>query len=132
MMSPTAMIEMVEASTETLVDVVKELHGTVGGQCVTFIQTLFKSYYTDPDFRGLARNIKPNSDVPEVGSAVLTMESKKGHVALIVAIEGNDLILAESNYSRDEVVSVGRKLSIESKYIVGYFNFKSSNILYVQ
>lgn len=98
--------------------------GSHGGQCVTFIQNLFKKYNTE--FRGRAVDIQPNEDSPAVGRVVLTNESYVGHVAAILAIEGDYLVLAESNYGMDEKVTVGRKLDRNSEVIRGYFSFEQT------
>ena len=101
--------------------------GKYGGQCVEFIQRLFKSYYTYPDFRGDARTIIPNAIKPEVGAAVLTVErSSVGHVAIVTAIDedAGELTLADSNYGQDEIVHIGRKMKIGDLRIRGYFVFR--------
>lgn len=116
-------VNEIKKEPETLFEKVTLLEGTYGGQCLAFIQRLFESYYTHPEFRGMARNIEPNSIEPKVNNVVLTDESKKGHAALIIAIEGDELILAESNYAKDEIIHVGRRLNIQDEHIVGYFNF---------
>lgn len=115
--------EIIIEREETLFEKTQKLDKTHGGQCVEFIQRYLESYYTHPNFRGVARNIVPNSQEPKVGSAVLTRESKDGHAALIVAIEGDELVLAESNFTEPEMVSVGRRIKITDERIVGYFNF---------
>ena len=96
--------------------------GIWGGQCVSWIQKYFDSYYKHPKFRGHAKDIEPNSQIPEVGSVVLTMEPI-GHAALIIGIEDNQLIVAESNYGGDEMIDVGRKININDPRIRGYYKF---------
>lgn len=96
--------------------------GTKGGQCVSFIQKYLNTYYTFPGFRGHARDIQPNSYTPSIGAAVLTHEGEY-HTALIIALDGDDMYLAESNYHGDEIISVGRKLSVKSQKIRGYYTF---------
>lgn len=43
-----------------------ERAGEHTGQCVEWIQRYFKSYYTHPDFRGVAGQIRPNTSDPKV------------------------------------------------------------------
>jgi len=97
--------------------------GEHGGQCVIFVQRHYDSYYDHPAFRGTAGNIVPNTSVPEVGSAVITNEGPLGHVALIKEIEGDNLILIESNFYGDERITSGRVLPVDSYKIKGYYNF---------
>lgn len=96
--------------------------GSKGGQCVAWIQNYFGTYYTNPTFRGHARYIKPNATTPTIGAAVLTHEGEY-HTALVIAVDGNEIVLAESNYKGDERITVGRRLNINSPKIRGYFNF---------
>jgi hypothetical protein len=96
--------------------------GTHGGQCVEFIKEYLQTYTTNPNFRGHARDIIPNSDVPEVGAAVLTNEPT-GHAALVIAIMGDELVLAESNYRLDERITLGRTLKVGDPRIRGYYTF---------
>lgn len=94
--------------------------GQQGGQCVAFIQSLFNNY---EEFAGRAADIEPNADQPEVGIVVLTNESNAGHAAYIYKIQGDVLILAESNYGFDEKITVGRQLKIDDPVIRGYYKF---------
>lgn len=100
--------------------IVQEAHG---GQCVAWIQQYLSVYYTHPAFRGHARDIVPNTSEPSLGAAVLTTEGE-GHAALIIAIDEDELVLAESNYNGDERIDVGRRLQIDNPIIRGYFNFE--------
>lgn len=97
--------------------------GEAGGQCVTFIQRYYDSFYTDPSFRGTAINIAPNSMVPEVNGAVILADSELGHVAIILDIVDDELVLLESNYSGDEIIGYGRRISIDDYKILGYYIF---------
>lgn len=98
--------------------------GEYGGECVEFIQIEYKSYYTHPGFRGHASNIKPNSNIPEVGGAILTTEwSGVGHTSIAAEIDGDELILVESNYHLNKKIKVGRRINIRDPRIRGYFNF---------
>jgi len=116
--------EEVPAQNIQILDTHEIQEGIHGGQCVTWIQRYFNSYYTHPDFRGHAKDITPNSIEPRIGSAVITTEGE-GHAALIIAIDEDNLILAESNYRGDEKVTKGRILTKDSHLIRGYFNFSN-------
>ncbi|HEC66410.1 MAG TPA: hypothetical protein ENI23_14075 [bacterium] len=103
------------------------LAGEYGGQCVFFVQQFLKIFQdcniVDCEaypFRGYAGDIIPNSNKPEIGSAVLLAF---GHTAVIIDIVGDELELAESNYSYDEIIKVGRKIKKTDEKIIGYFNF---------
>lgn len=106
------------------------LAGKRGGQCVTFVNQFMGQLddcanvdcYASP-FHGAAGRIKPNADEPEVGYAVLTTEGPVGHAAVIIGIEGTDLVLAESNYGTYERVTVGRRIEIDDATIRGFFDF---------
>jgi hypothetical protein len=97
--------------------------GKDGGQCVEFIQSLFKK---TEKFKDRAIDIVPNTDKPAVGIVVLTTESDKGHAAYIYKMTDTELFLAESNYGMDEKITVGRRLLINSPVIRGYFDFNKN------
>lgn len=99
------------------------MDGQKRGECVEFIQRLLSSYYTHPEFRGVAGTIKPNSFEPEVGSVVLTNEGLLGHAAFIVGVSTSTITVVESNYSIKNTVEVGRKIPVNSTKITGYFSF---------
>lgn len=115
-----------EKAIKVLVDKAKSRVGKYGGQCVVFIQTLFGSYYTHPEFRGFAGNIKPNAAAPEVGSVILTREGYTAHAALIIEKTDTDIAVCDSNYSnpQDGRVRCGRRVKLDDKRIIGYFNFE--------
>ncbi len=69
---------------------------------------------------GFARNWPRNSAEPAVGGVVITRESKAGHVARIIGIEGDDLILDEANYDTCHKTT-GRHLNRHSPLIAGYY-----------
>ncbi len=98
----------------------EDREGEDGGQCVAFIENLFGNWEA---MNGSASEIVPNSDSPGVGKVVIMGDSEKGHVALIYRMEGDEMILAESNYRWDEKITVGRRLSVKSPKIRGYFSF---------
>ena len=102
----------------------ERMDGRHGGECVEFIQRLFESYYTDPGFRGHASAIVPNSDVPEVGSAVLE-RGRIGHAALVTEVTNKEIVVVESNWKMDGMIAYGRRIAIGSKGIRGYYKFKN-------
>ncbi len=94
-----------------------QIKGTYGGQCVTFARNFTGM---PPELvSGIAKNIPTNSQTPEIGAIIKTNESKYGHLAVIIGIEGENLTLVESNYSWDSHVSV-RVINASDKRILGY------------
>lgn len=92
-----------------------------GGQCLSYIQRL-KSHRV-PEFSGYPNRIEPNETEAKIGYAVLTREGYVGHIALVKDIQGNDLILLESNFSGTEVITDNRRLNVDDILIRGYYNF---------
>lgn len=99
---------------------VKNLEGQIGGQCVEFVEDLFKNWLA---IGGRADEIIPNSDNPKAGGTVLTEEGASGHIAYIYEIKEGKIILLESNYYNDGKITFGRELEIDSQKIRGYYNF---------
>ena len=93
-----------------------------GGQCLAYIQRL-KDYRTD-EFSGYPNRIQPNATEAKIGYAVLTKESRVGHIALIKDIQDDELILLESNFSGYEIITDDRRLDINSSVIRGYYDFE--------
>lgn len=106
------------------------LGGRWGGQCIGFIQRFFGPSVYYGGFQGDADQIFPNSRIPEIGAVVLTFEPSRSqgkivaHAAIIIDIEGDELILADSNYGRDEIIQIGRRLKIHDWRIRGYYHFR--------
>lgn len=105
------------------------LEGTYGGQCVYFVQHFLHQLddcqevncFKKP-FRGSAQDIVPNSTTPAPGEAVLTTEGS-GHVAVVVAVTGMNIVLVESNMNGDGMVHGGRIMAQDDPRIRGYFDF---------
>lgn len=97
-----------------------------GGQCLAYIQRL-KDYRTD-EFSGYPSRIQPNAIEAKIGYAVLTTESRVGHIALVKDIQGDELILLESNFSGYEVITDNRRLNVNDSVIRGYYSFE--NLVY--
>lgn len=95
------------------------LSGAWGGQCVQFVR-MFLNIYNDSQFAGNAKDLQPNSKIPEIGAVVL-INNKLGHAAVVIGIHGNELELAESNWNGDEIIHVGRKIKITDSQIQGYY-----------
>lgn len=68
---------------------------------------------------GNAGQIKATSDKPSVGGIVLTTEGS-GHVAIILHIEGSNLLITEANYLPGQIST--RSLSLDDPVIRGYFS----------
>lgn len=69
---------------------------------------------------GMAKNWKPNTQIPTIGAVVITKESSIGHVGLVTDIQDGYLIISEKNFSPCTVTH-GRKLSVNSQVIIGYY-----------
>lgn len=87
-----------------------------GGECVVFARNFLK--IDNLAFGGYAGRIKPNSQIPEIGSVVLT----RTHAAVIIDMTEDEIILAESNYHWDHKITSGRRMKIDDPQIRGYFN----------
>ncbi len=83
--------------------------------CVTFV----KGITGVQESVGAARNWKINSTFPQVGGVVVTNESYYGHVAYIVAINGNTMTLVEANYIPCKKSE--RKMAIDDPRIKGFW-----------
>ena len=55
----------------------------------------------------------------KVGDAILTGEGQYGHVAVVMGIEGDNLILDEANYVSGQITQ-GRKINMNDAKIMGY------------
>ena len=60
--------------------------------CVLFVRSLGVDAY------GSAGSIKPNSTEPFAGGAVLLREGKIGHVAYILDVQKDGIVIMESNF----------------------------------
>lgn len=95
----------------------EKLVGKHGGQCVTFARDFLDA--TPADVGGVAREVKTNTTTPEVGEIVKTDESKAGHLAVIIAQDGDTLTLVDSNYDLDQIIHI-RTININDPKILGY------------
>ena len=66
---------------------------------------------------GDARDWEPNFQYPIPGAAVLL----PNHVAIVVGIIGDSIVIAESNQSLDDRIDIGRTLKIGDPRINGYY-----------
>jgi len=69
---------------------------------------------------GQAKNWPSNTSEAHIGGVVITRESSAGHVAKIIDIQDGYLILDEANWIKCSR-TVGRRLRIDSKLILGYW-----------
>jgi surface antigen len=83
--------------------------------CVSFAKQL--TGYMDSV--GAARNWPLNAKIPTVGGVVVLNESKAGHVAVIEAVAGSTLTVAESNYIPCQKSQ--RTIEINDSQIIGYW-----------
>lgn len=69
---------------------------------------------------GYARNLKPNTDTPEVGDIVIIDESPAGHLAVIKTIWADTYVIMEGNYER--CVYTEREISKQYNKIIGFYH----------
>lgn len=100
-----------------LVAYAKTLEGKRGGQCVVFARWLTGADRSK--ISGMAKTMQTNSRIARVGAIVKTKESKVGHVAVVIAISQNQILVVESNYHWNQKIST-RWINIDSPKISGY------------
>jgi hypothetical protein len=99
---------------------------TNGGNCVLYcreqVPNLPFGLFTKADKKRAVDQFgfRDPSDV-QIGDAVLTAEGDVGHAAIVVGIEGNNLILEEANYVNGQVTK-GRKISVFDSNIYGFID----------
>jgi hypothetical protein len=94
-------------------DGVTRIDGYNPGTCVLYAQ---KRGLRLKGF-GAAKNYPTNASEPVIGGFVKTSESKLGHIAYVAGIDGDSIIIQESNY-REYLTQ--RTLKINDPRIVGY------------
>ncbi len=85
-------------------------------QCVSLLKEF--GFFT----RGNAKDIQPNSSTPSIGSVIIfgaTRTSIYGHVAIVVEIKDNQLLIFERNFEGCCIDSY-RWISIYQSNIIGY------------
>lgn len=107
--------------------------GSYGGQCATWLHSLVdfpsvgNSLWQKKAFVSQSGDCITYSNLYgeyRIGDILFTSESLVfGHVALIVDIQGNNLVLAESNFKYNLRVSYGRLISKTSSKIIGIGRF---------
>ena len=85
--------------------------GKWAGQCVRYVNKVLGT-----NIPGSAWDWKSTSNYPVIGGVVLF----RRHVAVVVGIIGDNLVVAESNYNYDERIDIGRTVPINSPSIRGY------------
>lgn len=94
----------------------RQLEGTYGGSCVQFAR-----YFTGMGkISGQARNLKTNSEHPEIESILKTSESIPGHLAVVLYVRDNSIYVEESNYNWNGIIST-RWLSLTDPLIEGFY-----------
>ena len=83
--------------------------------CISYVQA--KTGHVG-EIWGYPNKLEPNSSIPWPGSLVLLNEGEFGHIALILSIEGSNLLIIEANYIECRVST--RVLSINAPQIRGY------------
>jgi hypothetical protein len=82
--------------------------------CVLFA----KDYLGITETLGVAKYIKPTSDVPSIGSIVITNEGPLGHVGVVLDIFDDEIWIVEANYEKCNITY--RSLNTNDKVIKGY------------
>jgi len=85
--------------------------------CVTTAKILANKEFSPI---GYARNLKPNTDKPEVGDIIITDESYAGHLAVIKQIWADTYIIMEGNYERCAYTE--REISKTYNKIIGFYH----------
>lgn len=96
----------------------EKLRGTHQGQCTTAVRN-FLGLGAD-EIQGLAKNNEPNSENPEVGSVIITDESKYGHVGVVLYFTDTTVTFYESNVPMGSEIAGIRTLQLNDPRIVGY------------
>lgn len=68
---------------------------------------------------GMAKNLIPNSQSPEVGAIVITSESRFGHQAYVTEVWADEIVVEEANYQPCKVTK--RTIKRDSPLIRGYY-----------
>lgn len=85
--------------------------GTSREQCVIYA----KRITGNPKIRGYAGDLQPDGQEPRVGAGAL--ERNYGHVSVVIAIEGDYLILHDANYSTGHITERRVHKSTQRGYI---------------
>jgi len=104
----------------------KTYYGTING--VRYIERSYGECYTYVESQGyaigghfLAKWIPTNSNTPRVGGLVVTNESWAGHVAIVIAVNGDGTFnIRERNYTPGWITE--RTMSVNNPWIKGFVN----------
>lgn len=99
-----------------------KLVGTHQGQCVVAARNFLR--VSRDEISGVAKNLETNSIEPQIGAIIKLKESSKGHVGVVIDMDGDNLLVFESNYSYNERAS----LRWISKYYPRIEGYKIINI----
>lgn len=95
---------------------ISRLTGNYGGSCVQFVRRF------EPNLPqiGAAKNLETNTGSPQEGAIIKTKESYLGHLAYVIWIQDDKILIAESNYGWDNRIGM-RWLNIDDDKIIGYW-----------
>ena len=96
----------------------RKLIGTRQGQCTVAVRN-FLGLGSD-QIKGKAKNNEANSQVPEVGSIIITSESSNGHVGVVLFFTDTQVTIYESNVPLGSEIAGIRTLNINDPRIRGY------------
>jgi hypothetical protein len=107
--------------------------GTVGGQCGDYLHKILDGLPAVGDTvasKKAAMNLTPEQfrTAPQVGDVLAFNIGEHGHVAVVTAVNGDQVTINESNYGLDERIG-NRTININDPKIVGAYrgaNFKNN------
>ena len=92
------------------------LNGAKIGECVGFV----KKFLHLPAL-GDAKDYPVNFGWAVIDSVVVLKDGKESHVAIVLGIMGDSIVLGESNRDYKGTVEIGRTLKMNDPRIVGYY-----------
>ena len=137
----TGEIRSAQSSDITGMNVIDDRHPQ-GGNCAVYVQTK-KGFEWVPKGMGnvnqrqenITRNGFTDSNQVKVGDVVLTSEGKQldengiliGHTAIVIGMDGDELILEEANY-KGGMVTQGRRLDRNDNKVIGFLSDKDKKV----
>ncbi len=101
-----------------LVAKAEALVGTIQGQCVNSVEDFLS--LPEDIIQGAARNLKTNSQIPDIGMIVKTNESEDNHVGVIIDMTLTEIRTYDSNIPLYFEIASTRWLDKSNPKILGY------------
>jgi len=95
----------------------QSLVGKRTGQCVTSLRQYFG--ISRSEVQGLAKNTKPNTQTPKIGSIIILKMSSVGHVGIVIRVDGDLITYFDSNGDFRQRGAI-RTIITGDKRIAGY------------